>query len=57
MRAIRRQILTPVIVAAAIFSAGSAVHLMTAQPAHASSVAGPICPAGTNWDDLLHACV
>jgi len=62
MRALKRHVLVPVFVAAAIVSGGAAAHLATTpatSPAAHSvrTIAGPICPAGTNWDDALQMCV
>lgn len=60
MRAITRSRLTPVLLAAAFLTTGLSAHLMSASAvtAHRAGVeAGPICPAGTNWDDILLRCV
>jgi hypothetical protein len=59
MRALQRNLLVPLFAAAAIVAGGAATHVMTSAPAtHArTAIAGPICPAGTNWDDILQACV
>ena len=45
--------------AAAILAAGPAAHHAAAPDHQARPVvaAGPYCPAGTNWNDILHACI
>lgn len=58
MRALRRSVLAFLFIAAASLSAGASAHLGAAPAAHRTvALAGPICPNGTNWDDILHACV
>jgi hypothetical protein len=36
---------------------GSAQLATASAPASGVPMAGPICPAGTHWDNVLHACV
>ena len=58
MLAFRRHLLVPLFIAVAIASGGAAGHATTIPPAHAiARIADPICPASTNWDALLRACV
>jgi hypothetical protein len=58
MRAISRYQLAPLLIMAAILGTGLSAHLSaSAAPHSAVTVAGPYCPAGTNWDDILKACV
>ena len=57
MHAIKRYVLAPMVVAAAAFVAVPAAHVVansSAQPR--ISVADPICPQGTNWDNILQVC-
>ncbi|HET7014064.1 MAG TPA: hypothetical protein VFI65_09140 [Streptosporangiaceae bacterium] len=57
MRAITRYVLAPAAIAAAVFVAAPAAHFGGYSPAHSrTSLAGPICPQGTNWDDVLGIC-
>jgi hypothetical protein len=57
MHAIKRYVLAPAVVAAAAFVAVPVAHLggYSAAPARIS-LAGPICPQGTNWDNILGGC-
>jgi hypothetical protein len=59
MRAITRSRLAPLFIAAAILTAGMSAQLAIAgtTPHHTATEAGPYCPAGTNWDDILQQCV
>ena len=58
MRALRRYLLVPLFIAAALAAGGVSAHQALTPATHAvTSVADPICPAGTNWDDALQACV
>lgn len=58
MRAITRSRLAPLFIAAAILTTGLSAHLAVGATAHhPATEAGPYCPAGTNWDDILQACV
>jgi len=60
MRAITRSRLAPLFVAAAILTTGLSAHLAlagTTTPHRTATEAGPICPNGTNWDDILQMCV
>lgn len=58
MRAITRSRLAPLLVAAAILTTGLSASLAAdATTHHTATEATPICPAGTNWDDHLQACV
>ncbi|HET9898777.1 MAG TPA: hypothetical protein VFQ44_27970 [Streptosporangiaceae bacterium] len=58
MRAITRSRLAPFFIAAALVSTGLSAHLATGATQHrAATEAGPWCPAGTNWDDILQACI
>ncbi|HEY7144273.1 MAG TPA: hypothetical protein VH637_08500 [Streptosporangiaceae bacterium] len=58
MRALCRYCLTPVLLTAAVLAAGGSAPA-SATTAHqaSSAVASQTCPFGTNWDDVLHACV
>jgi hypothetical protein len=57
MRVIRRLCLAPLALAAAAAIATGPAHLggAASHPAHA--LAGPLCPAGSNWDNILKRCV
>ncbi len=56
MRAIRRLFVVPLILAAAAIVAGPA-HLDTAAAHHIQVLADPpICPAGSNWDNITQTC-
>ena len=60
MRAITRSRIAPLLLAGAILTTGlSAAHLaMTGTATHRTGTeAGPYCPNGTNWDDILGRCV
>jgi hypothetical protein len=62
MRAITRSLITPLILAGAVLTTGLAAHQAMAGAASGTSVrtateAGPYCPLGTNWDDILQRCV
>jgi hypothetical protein len=58
MRAIGRYLLAPLFIAAVFGSAGVSAHTGAVSTAHSRvQLADPICPAGTNWDDVLQACV
>jgi len=59
MRALPRYFVAPLVLAAAALFAGAPVHFAAASVAHPSvhKVLPSDCPAGTNWDDILHACV
>lgn len=56
MRALTRHFVAPLIIAAAV-ATGAHLHQLTlpAAPPH-PVLAGPTCPAGTNWDDGIQAC-
>jgi hypothetical protein len=57
MRGITRYVLGPTAIAAAVFVATPVAHFDVYSPAHSRiSLAGPICPQGTNWDDVLGVC-
>ena len=57
MRALWRYCLAPLVMAAAVFSAGASAHLGAAAAAHPTVTAlTRVCPAGTNWDNLTHTC-
>jgi|HubBroStandDraft_5_1064220.scaffolds.fasta_scaffold427454_2 hypothetical protein len=57
MPALSRRLLAPMLIAAAI-AAGAHAYSMAAPKAQGHQLmAGPICPAGTNWDDGIKACV
>lgn len=57
MPAIKRYVLAPMVVAAAAFVAVPVAHVAASSAAHPRiSLAGPICPQGTNWDDVLGVC-
>ncbi len=57
MHAIKRYILAPTVVAAAAFVAVPMARFPAYSAAHPRiSLAGPICPQGTNWDNILHTC-
>ncbi|HEY2578785.1 MAG TPA: hypothetical protein VGI74_20970 [Streptosporangiaceae bacterium] len=58
MRAFRRYLLAPLVLAAALFSvAGPAYHAAAASPHRTISSADPICPYGTNWEVQTQSCV
>ncbi|HUZ24638.1 MAG TPA: hypothetical protein VMV07_12835 [Streptosporangiaceae bacterium] len=56
MRAIRRLCLAPLVGAAAILVIAAPSHLGTGATHHGVMLADPICPSGTNWDNLLGTC-
>jgi hypothetical protein len=57
MRAIRRLCLAPLVGAAAIIVIAAPGHLGAgATTHHPVMLADPICPHGTNWDNLLGVC-
>jgi hypothetical protein len=57
MPAIKRYVLAPMVVAAAAFVAVPVAHVAASSAAHPRiSLAGPICPQGTNWDNILQTC-
>ncbi len=57
MHAIKRYVLAPAVVAAAAFFAVPVAHLAANSATAARiSIAGPICPMGTNWDNILQVC-
>ena len=55
MRARWRRVLAPLIMAAAILSAGASAHLAGAAPAHHGSPLAD-CPPGTNWNHITQTC-
>ncbi len=58
MRAITRSRLASIVIAAAVITTGLSAHLAaTDLPHRTATEAGPYCPAGTNWDDILQRCV
>lgn len=59
MRALPRYFVASLVVAAAALFAGGPVHFAAASVAHPSiqKVLHGSCPAGTNWDDVLHLCM
>ena len=58
MRAIARTRLAPLAFAAAILVTGLAAHAHVGASAHRTvTEAGPYCPGGTNWDDILQRCI
>lgn len=58
MRAIARTRLAPLAFAAAILVTGLAAQAHVAAASHRTATeAGPYCPAGTNWDDILQRCI
>jgi hypothetical protein len=57
MHAIKRYVLAPAVIAAAAFVAVPVAHVATYSTAHQRiSLADPICPSGTNWDNILQLC-
>lgn len=56
MRALSRNFLAPLIMAAAVLTAGPA-YLAASGPVAHSAAMSKGCPAGTNWDTVLQACV
>jgi hypothetical protein len=56
MRALRRYFLAPLVLAAALFSAGGAAYHAAASPHRATISADPICPYGSNWDVTTQSC-
>jgi uncharacterized membrane protein len=58
MRARSRYRLAPLVVAAAILSAVLPTHVGASAAVHRTvTLAGPYCPAGTNWDDAIQTCI
>jgi hypothetical protein len=59
MRAIGRLCLAHLVIGAAVILTGAPSHPAAASAATQtlSAHTGSICPAGTNWDNVLHACV
>jgi hypothetical protein len=61
MRTYRHSRLAGLLAAVAVMIAvGPAAAAHAAAPAHQARVAvadGPRCPAGTNWNNILHTCV
>jgi len=57
MRTIRRLALAPLALAAAAAIAAGPAHPGGTAAHHTQPLAGPICPAGSNWDNVLHRCV
>jgi hypothetical protein len=59
MRALWRHCLAPLILTAAVLFTGGPAHFAAVAATHPSgaAIAVPICPAGTNWDDAVRACV
>ena len=61
MRALWRNCLAPLVVAIAVLFAGAPAHLAAVapaqQPSGAITLAYHFCPEGTNWDNVLQACV
>ncbi len=52
-----RNIVAPLILAAAIITAGATAQHVAAPPAHhPAGLADQICPAATNWDNVINAC-
>jgi hypothetical protein len=57
MRALWRHFLAPFILAAAVFAGGTAhTAAIVATHPNGAALAIPICPNGTNWDDVVKAC-
>jgi hypothetical protein len=57
MRAIRRRCLAPIILAiATTIAAGPAHHGGPVSPS-TNLLAAHVCPAGSNWDNVLKRCV
>lgn len=56
MRALRRHFLAPLVMAAAVLSAGTPAFLASAAPVTHSAALSRGCPPGTNWDTALQAC-
>lgn len=60
MRALQHYLLAPLAVATAIFALlalGASAQFTAAPATHTRTVvADPICPAGTNWDNVLNEC-
>ncbi|HUA28491.1 MAG TPA: hypothetical protein VMC03_06370 [Streptosporangiaceae bacterium] len=57
MRAVRRLFVAPLVLAAAAAIAAGPAHLDSTAAHHAQVLAGPQCPAGSNWDNVLQRCV
>jgi len=58
MRALWRRSLAPLVLAAAVFSAVAPAQFAAAATVHPTvKIAPQACPAGTNWDNVLHMCV
>jgi hypothetical protein len=58
MSTYRRHRLAGLVAAIAVMLAAGPVAYHAAEPAqHAgAALADPFCPAGTNWNNVLHAC-
>ncbi|HET7014060.1 MAG TPA: hypothetical protein VFI65_09120 [Streptosporangiaceae bacterium] len=57
MHTIKRYVLAPTVAVAAAFVAVPVAHAAASSAAHSQiSLAGPICPQGTNWDNILKTC-
>lgn len=54
MRALRRYFLAPLILAAALFSAGGAAY--HAATASHRTFSAATCPSGSNWDVITQSC-
>jgi hypothetical protein len=58
MRAIKRLRLASLALAAAAAIAAGPAHLGGTSAPHPGALAGPqVCPAGSNWDNILQRCV
>jgi hypothetical protein len=59
MRALPRYFVAPLVLVAAALFVGAPTHFAAASVAHPGvhKVLPGDCPAGTNWDDILQACV
>ncbi len=56
MRVFRHYLLAPLVVAAAFFALGASAEAGAPATHSHSALADPVCPAGTNWDNILHMC-
>jgi hypothetical protein len=56
MRALRRRVVGPLLVAATILSAGYQIQAATAGAATSGGSSLAACPLGTHWDNTAQRC-
>jgi len=57
MRALRRRVIGPLLVAATVLSAGYQIQAATAGAAASSGSSLAACPLGTHWDNIKQSCI